>query len=91
MCIQAREYLRIKARQRIHETDISIILFSSVQQRQYLTQRKTTISFLATSQLITMKMVMAIGIAQEIVKMKVIKLHLNYLFSEQIIYDPHNN
>ena len=62
-----------------------------MQQRQYLTQQKTTISFLATSRLITMKMVMAIGIAQEIVKMKMIKLHLNYLFSQQIIYDPHNN
>ena len=62
-----------------------------MQQRQYLTQRKTTIiSFLATSRLITMKMVMEIGIAQEIVKMKMIKLHLNYLFSQQI-YDPHNN
>ena len=58
-----------------------------MQQRQYLTQRKTTISFLATSRLITMKMVMAIGIAQEIVKMKMIKLHLNYLFSQQIIYE----
>ena len=33
---------------------------------------------------------MEIGIAQEIVKMKMIKLHLNYLFSQQI-YDPHNN
>ena len=30
---------------------------------------------------------MAIGIAQEIVKMKMIKLHLNYLFSQQIIYE----
>lgn len=38
-----------------------------------------------------MKMVMAVGIAQEIVKMKMIKLHLNYLFSQQIISDPHNN
>jgi len=62
-----------------------------VQQRQYLTQRKTIISFLATSRLIRMKMVMAMGIAEEIMKMKMTKLHLNYLFSQQIIYDPHNN
>ena len=75
----------------LFDRSFRLLLFSSVQQRQYLTQRKTTISFLATTRLITMKMVMAIGIAQEIVKMKMIKLHLNYLFSQQIIYDPHNN
>lgn len=65
---------------------LTYLLFSSAQKRQYLTPRKTSIGFLATSRLITMKMVMAIiGIAEEIMKMKMIKLHLNYLFSQQII------
>lgn len=85
MCIQAREYLRIKARQRIHETDISSIFLCATE--TVFDATKTTISFLATTRLITMKMVMAIGIAQEIVKMKMIQLHLNYLFSQQIIYE----